>query len=272
MPLIRHIETLDHPELSPYRTLRRPAEHLRDGIFVAEGEKVVRRLLATELTVRSILVTPDWEARLLSEDLLAGRDATALLVGGKELLETIVGFHLHQGIMAVANLPPDSALEAMLHAAPPPKLFVALDSLVNAENVGVVVRSCAAFGVHGIIVGESSSSPYLRRAVRNSMGAVFALPVHHASDLAHELRLLRTGHNCSIIAADPAGARPVGETDFSSDTVIVVGNEGDGISQKVLAEATARVAIPMKGGIDSLNVANACAVFLYEARRQRGSI
>jgi tRNA G18 (ribose-2'-O)-methylase SpoU len=272
MPIIRHIETLDSPELSPYRTLRRPAEHLRDGIFVAEGEKVVRRLLATALTVRSLLVTPEWEARLKEEDILGGRASTTLLVGGKELLETIVGFHLHQGIMAVAHLPPDSNIEAMIHGAQAPRLFVALDALVNAENVGVVVRSCAAFGVHGIIVGESSSSPYLRRAVRNSMGAVFTLPIHHASDLARELRVLRTGHLFSVIAADPSGAHPIGSCDFTSDTVIVVGNEGGGISERVLAEATMRAAIPMSGEIDSLNVGNACAVFLYEVLRQRGAL
>src|SRR5213075_1261562 len=117
MPIVRHIESLDNPELSPYRTLRRPAEHLRDGIFVAEGEKVVRRLLATPLSVRSILVTTQWEARLQAENMLQGRESTVLLVGGKELLETIVGFHLHQGIMAVAHLPPDSAIDAMLNGA-----------------------------------------------------------------------------------------------------------------------------------------------------------
>jgi tRNA G18 (ribose-2'-O)-methylase SpoU len=217
-------------------------------------------------------VTPEWEERLRTEAALAGRDSTTLLVGGKELLETIVGFHLHQGIMAVAHLPADIGIDAMMHGAHSPKLFVALDALVNAENVGVVVRSCAAFGVHGIIVGENSSSPYLRRAVRNSMGAVFTVPIHHASDLAQELRALRTGHRFSVIAADPAGAQPIGKCDFTSDTVIVVGNEGDGISEHVLTEATMRVAIPMNREIDSLNVGNACAVFLYEARRQRAAL
>ena len=233
---------------------------------------MVRRLLATSLTVRSILMTPEWETRLREDDLLEGRESTTLLVAAKEMLETIVGFNLHQGIMAVANLPADAGIDAMIQGAPAPRLFVALDALVSAENVGVVVRSCAALGVHGIIVGESSSSPFLRRAVRNSMGAVFTLPVHHATDLAGELSLLRTGHMFSVVAADPAGAKQIGSCDFTSDTVIVVGNEGGGISERVMAEATVRAAIPMSREIDSLNVGNACAVFLYEALRQRGAL
>jgi tRNA G18 (ribose-2'-O)-methylase SpoU len=272
MANVRVIESLEIPELAAYRTLRRPEEHLRSGIFVAEGEKVVRRLLSTGMQVHLLLMTPEWHKRLAGSPALLERDTTAVYIAGKDLLESIVGFNLHQGIMAVANLPPERSLDTIAGECPSPKLFVALDGLVNAENVGVVVRNSSAFGVHALVVGESSSSPYLRRAVRNSMGCVFNLPIHHSKNLKRTLRQLREEHGFGIIGTAPHDSRSIGEADFTGAIVLILGNEGNGISPAILEECTSRVAIPMMNGTDSLNVANASAVFLYEIARQRGEI
>ncbi|TLY28322.1 MAG: hypothetical protein E6K56_10090, partial [Ignavibacteria bacterium] len=143
--------------------------------------KVVRRLLDSNLPVISLLLTEEWYEKLLAGSPLPSRPMppniadASIFVAGKKLLESIVGFNLHQGIMAVAKMPADRSLEETLHNTSRPYLLVALDGLVSAENVGVVARNCAAFGVDAVISGETSSSPYLRRAVRNSMGAVFHL-------------------------------------------------------------------------------------------------
>lgn len=266
------ITSLDAPGVEPYRTLRRQADHFREGIFVAEGEKVVRRLLASGMKVRSMLLTPEWRASLFppGTDPPAG---AALYVAPKSLVEGIVGHNLHQGLMAVAETPPDTPFDALLRCGTPGRrLFVALDDLVNAENVGLAVRNCAAFGVDGVICGETSSSPWLRRAVRASMGTVFGLPIHHAADLAAELRaMVATAGDGRIdtVAADPAGGVSLYDARFDSDVCIVVGHEGTGIRPGVLAACARRVSIPMWRGTDSLNVGSACAVFLAEARRQR---
>lgn len=266
---VKTITSLDSPELQPYRTLRRSVEHMERGIFVAEGEKVVRRLLASKLTVLSLLITPERFDQLKRAQEISQQAAFTVFLAEKAILETIVGYNLHQGIMAVAKVPEEPTLERLLNGISKPYLLVALDGLVNSENVGVIVRNCAAFSVDAILVGETSSSPYLRRAVRNSMGAVFQIPVIHAGDLAASLRDLAERHRTKVLATLPHGRSFIHQADLSGNVCLVLGNEGDGVSQRILDACSGHIAIPMSSGIDSLNVASASAVLLYEAVRQR---
>jgi tRNA G18 (ribose-2'-O)-methylase SpoU len=263
------IVTLEEPDLQPYKTLRRPVEHQRGGIFVAEGEKVVKRLLESRLDVISVLLTPEWLES--SRPLLETREEGArIFVAPKQLVESIVGFRLHQGIMAVARIPQPVTLAAILARTRGPLFLVAVDGLTNAENLGVLVRNCAAFNVDALLVGETSSSPYLRRAVRNSMGAVFTLPVVHVPSLVDAVRQMQSAHSIHVIAAHPhAEQKTLQETALRRDCCIVFGSEGEGITPTVLAVCNESVAIPMRKGVDSLNVASASAVFLYEVQRQR---
>ncbi len=180
-------------------------------------------------------------------------------------MQQIVGFHLHQGIMAVAGIPPDPPLSSFRTGC----LLVALDDLQHAENVGTLVRNCAAFGADGLIVAGTGCTPYLRRAVRNSMGAVFSLPVVHTDNLLETLGLLRREFGTRIVAADAQGDRTIEEVDLEGSICVVAGNEGSGVSRALLESADARLHIPMDKDTDSLNVATAIAVILYEARRQR---
>jgi len=268
-PRVIPVESLDYPELAPYRTMRQPVDHLRRGIFVAEGEKVVRRLVDSSLTIESMLLTPEWHERLFRDAPRAGETTFTVFVAAKELLEEIVGFHLHQGIMAVGRVPAAPPLPAWAATLGAKGLLVALDGLVNSENVGVIVRNAAGFGVDAILSGDTSSSPYLRRAVRNSMGAVFSLPVFGTESLPKSLQLLRDEQAFEIIGADPGGGESLNDARFGGRVCLVLGNEGNGLSEEVLDACTRRIAIPMQNGTDSLNVANASAVFLYELSRAR---
>ena len=247
--------------MQPYRTLRRPLQHIRDGIFVAEGGNVVHRLLESGLTILSILLTPDWLEDLTGRHSLEGVN---IFVADKKLAESIVGYSLHQGVMAVAKVPEEPPLNELLDQLPHPFLLVALDGIVSAENVGVIVRNCAAFGVDAVLADRTSASPYLRRAVRNSMGAVFRLPVLHLN-LADSLPKL----NCRIIATTPAGEESLPDLNFSGDVCLVFGNEGRGVSKQVLDKADVHAAIPMRNSTDSLNVGSSSAVFLYEISKRR---
>lgn len=263
------LTSLDLPELQPYRTLRQPVEHFRAGIFVAEGEKVVLRLFESSLEVLSVLLTPEWleEYRQLLE---SHPQQISVYVADKTILETIVGYNLHQGIMAMGKIPAPANLEDVVVHSPQPYLFVALDGLTNSENIGVVVRNCAAFGVQAIIVGETSSSPYLRRAVRNSMGTVFKIPIVHSNNLKQSLETLHTQYRTKILAAHPHTEELVlQQTDCQKNLCIVLGSEGEGISPNILAACDEAIAVPMHNGVDSLNVASASAIFLYEVLRQR---
>lgn len=269
MVRIQQIESLENPGLAPYRTLRRTVDHERQGIFVAEGEKVVARLMESGLEVVSVLTTKD-RLEIYAERLESQPGTISVFVGDKSLLNTIVGFHLHQGIMAVARIPKAPELSAVVNRSVRPLLFVAIDGMTNSENLGVLVRNCVAFGVQALIVGETSSSPYLRRAVRNSMGTIFKLPVLPSQSIVQTIRELKSRFFIEVIAAHPRASVPLEECLlFEKDCCIVFGSEGNGISQEVLDVCTGAVAVPMKLGVDSLNVSSAGAVFLYEVARRR---
>jgi len=281
---IEKIGSLDLPELAPYRTMRRSAEHEAQGIFIAEGEKVTRRLLESHFTVVSIVLPKKWLEAY--RPLLEARPETVVVyLAEKPLLETLVGYSLFQGVLSVGKIPLPSPLGEILEINRRPQLLAAVDGLSNAENLGALVRNCAAFGVQALLVGETCSSPFLRRSVRNSMGAIFKLPVWEVKmanaaartrrddpprfSLEQTLRDLRArGVRC--LAAHPrAGGKTLSQADFSGDCCILFGSEGNGISPAVLEACDECVAIPMANGVDSLNVGAAAAAFLYEANRQR---
>jgi tRNA G18 (ribose-2'-O)-methylase SpoU len=284
---IQKISALDLPELAPYRSLKRSAEHAKLGIFVVEGDKVLHRLLDSEFTVVSVLLL---ESRLAEfEPKLCARPEKDIpvFVCERPVMDELVGFEIYQGVLAIGKIPELRSLDKILAASPRPHFFVALDGLSNAENIGVLIRNCVAFGVSALIVGETCSSPFLRRTVRNSMGAIFKLPVLELTpsegrvpdskkvgdsslrNLAQTLRELRA-HGVRCIAAHPHTDKKVlWQVDFTGDCCVVFGSEGHGISQEVLAACNEAVAIPMANEVDSLNVSAAAAVFLYEVNRQR---
>lgn len=268
---VQKIDSFDLPELQPYRTMRRQHEQRAQGIFVAEGEKVVRRLLESRLGVKSVLLPQKWLQEL--DPLLRARpEDIRVFVAEKKLLETLTGFSMYQGLLAIGKVPPPPRLDTVLAGAAKPYLVVAVDSLSSAENLGALVRNCAAFDVQALLVGETSSSPYLRRAVRSSMGTVFQLPTLESADLVESLRdLRRRGIRC--IAAHPrADSRTLTQAELAGDCCVVFGSEGYGLSPGVLAACDDAVAIPMPPTVDSLNVGSAAAIFLYEASRQRGKM
>jgi tRNA G18 (ribose-2'-O)-methylase SpoU len=267
---VQPVDTLDLPELAPYRTMKWQYEHRKEGIFVAEGEKVVRRLLESNMEVISLLLPPNWLTEYA--DLLARRPEPVIraFTAERNALEELTGFTMYQGVLAVGRVPQPMTLDKMLASSADPALLVAVESVSNAQNLGGLVRNCAAFGAHGIITGETCCSPYLRRAVRGSMGTIFKLPALEVENLVQTMSELRR-RSFHIIAAHPhTDQRRLSQADFRQTSVILLGSEGSGLSQAILNECNEAVAIPMQNGVDSLNVGTAGAIFLYEAARQRG--
>ena len=274
---IKHIASLDLPELEPYRTLRRPIEHLEQGIFIAEGEKVMVRLLESELTVHSVLLSQDW-FDIYQPLIERNGNSIEIFIGAKKLLESIVGHVLHQSIMGVGKVPkPVLSSEIMKQGAdvaqssPLPKtssLFVLADGITNAENMGVIVRNCVCFGVDALMVLPTSCDPYLRRSVRNSMGNIFQLPIVYIHDTIQEILWLKKS-GIRLIAAHPhEQSIDIRNATFSNDSCLVLGAEGHGISPEVLELCDEFITIPMKEGVDSLNVASASAVMLWEISKR----
>jgi len=266
---IQPVQTLDAPELALYRTLKRVQEHERAGVLVAANIKVIKRLLASRFTVVSALLTPAWLEKL-EPQLRARPESIGVYVAEQKILETITGYKLHQGALAVAKIPPLPDLETLLKNSPHPLLLAAVEGIASAENLGAVVRTCAAFGAHVVIVGETCGSPFQRRAVAGSMGTIFEQPVVRVDKLAETLLALRA-RGVSCLAAHPRpGATKLANAALRGDCCLVFGAEGPGLTADALAACDDMVEIPMPSHMNSLNVAVATGIFLYEATRQRG--
>ncbi len=265
---VRPITSLDLPVLAPYRTMRQQLDHYRERLFVAEGDKVIRRLLASDLAILSALMTPIHLEPL--RPLFEARSETIeVFLGEKSLLETLTGFSMYQGLLACALIPAPVELDVALELGGRPRLLVAVDGLCNAENLGGLVRTAAAFNADALVVGATCAHPYLRRAVRASMGAVFHLPVVEPVTLNDALLELRRRGVVCVGAHPHACGRPLPEADLANDCCVVFGSEGHGLSAEVQQACDVLTAVPMADGVDSLNVAAASSIFLYEIWRQR---
>ena len=266
MAPVARVNDKDDPRLVPYRSLRAVTDaggRARTGVFVTDGETVTRALLRSRLTVQGVLCDEAGLERIAAEVRARGLSEEQVLLADRALITRIVGFRLHQGVMGLGERPPPPSLCA---CAPP---AIALDRLEHAENVGAIVRSAAALGVRRVIVDGRSAHPYLRRAVRVSMGTVFDTDVHEVPDLAEALSRLREETDATVVGATLApGATPLPRFGFGDRFVLVVGNEGEGLDARTERACDALVTIPMRG-FDSLNVAAAAAILLYEATREK---
>lgn len=271
MPPLRLFDAADlrQPGLEPYATLRRTSDQRQAGRFVAEGEGVVRRLLESDFGVESVLVVKD-RLEALRPAIEARPETIDVYVASTvEAIHRVTGYRSERA-KAVGRVRRALGVADLLRDAPPPRLFVALDGVTNAENVGVVVRNAAGLASHGVLVGATSCSVLLTRAIRTSMGTVFSLPFVDGVPLLEAMGALRAA-GVALVAADVRAARPPADLDFRRDTCLVLGAEGHGISPEVLAACDVATAIPMAPGVDSLNVASAAAAILYEAQRQRAA-
>lgn len=219
------------------------------GHFIGDGPKVVRRMLAAGVTVK-ILAEPE---RLGDLAIPAGVEVK---LASRARMEEMLGYRYHGGVMAMGRIPPESPMRGTFH--------LALDGLANAENVGAILRSAAAFGCDGVVWSKGTSSPWLRRAVRVSVGAPLVMPCHEVPDLAGFLR----GRNAwaAHIHGEKRDFRTV---DMTQPIVLVVGSEADGVSPGVLEASRGTIWIPMVSTWDCLNAAASAAVLLAEVRRQR---
>ena len=256
------IDSPDDPRLADYQSLtdvalRRRVEPER-GLFIAEGEKVVRRAVAAGYAVRSLLCAASRSADLLD---LPG----VHYVASYEVLQQVTGFHVHRGVLAaLARRKLPSLDEVQRHA----RRLMVLEELSSTTNLGAVFRSAAALGIDGIILAPTCGDPLYRRSVRVSMGQVFAIPYARCETWPQPLAELRQA-GWRVLALTPhSDAVPVDEVAHgpSDRLALLLGAEGDGLSQAALAAATEQVRIPMSAGVESLNVAAAAAVAAFALR------
>ncbi len=267
--MARLIEIADpaDPRLADYRDLRdvqlRRALEAEHGLFLAEGEKVVRRAVEGGFEARSFLMAPRWLDGLA--DVLDASDAPCYVLS-EALAERVTGFHVHRGALASLHRRPDPSPESVIEGA---RFVLVLEDLVDHTNVGAAFRSGAALGVDAVLLSPRCADPLYRRAVKVGMGAVFSLPWTRVPDWYDALPTL-AGHGFTSVALTLApDAVPLEEAVAGLDRVaLVLGSEGQGLTSRWEQSADRRAIIPMAAGIDSLNVAAAAAVACYVTARR----
>ncbi|WP_278259660.1 RNA methyltransferase [Nocardioides convexus] len=252
----------DDPRLADYRDLRDvelrkhlEAEH---GLFLAEGEKVVRRAVEAGFTARSFLMAPRWLDGL--GDVLDRSDAPCYVLS-EALAEEVTGFHVHRGALASLERRPLPSVEEVLDGA---RSVLVLEDLVDHTNVGAILRSGAALGFDAVLLAPRCADPLYRRAIKVAMGAVFSLPWTRLPDWYDALPDLSARGYTTVALTLAADAVPITDAVAGLDRVaLVLGSEGHGLSPRWEQSADRRAIIPMAAGIDSLNVAAATAVACY---------
>ncbi|WP_244928248.1 RNA methyltransferase [Nocardioides sp. W7] len=267
MATLIEIDDPADPRLADYRDLRdvelRKNLETEHGLFLAEGAKVVRRAVEGGFAPRSFLMAPRWLDGLA--EVLATTDAPCYVLS-EALAEEVTGFHVHRGALASLARRPLPPVQEVLAGA---RSVLVLEEIVDHTNVGAIFRSGAALGFDAVLLAPRCADPLYRRAIKVAMGAIFTMPWTRLPDWYDALPDLSAAGFTTVALTLADDAVAVDEAVAGLDKVaLVLGSEGHGLSPRWEQAADRRAVIPMREGIDSLNVAAASAVACYVAMRR----
>ncbi|MFJ7770424.1 TrmH family RNA methyltransferase [Streptomyces sp. NPDC097107] len=261
----------DDPRLHDYtgltdvelRRRREPAE----GLFIAEGEKVIRRAGEAGYTMRSMLLSAKWVDTM--RDIIDEAPAPVYVVD-PALAEQVTGYHVHRGALASVQRKPLPTAAGLLTTA---RRVVVMESVNDHTNIGAIFRSAAALGMDAVLLSLDCADPLYRRSVKVSMGAVFSVPYARLDTWPTGLETVREAGFTLLALTPDDRAKALGEVaPHRMDRVaLMLGAEGDGLSRRALAASDEWVRIPMSHGVDSLNVGAAAAVAFYAVATGRPS-
>lgn len=257
------IESKDDPRLEIYQNMRDRILVREQGFFIAEGENIVLRLLHSSYQVSSIFIAENRLSRLapyLSDDVVC-------YTAPEKLINQIAGFKFNRGIIACGVRRPLPSIKDITLNSKGPLTIVICAGVFEAENLGLILRTCAALGVDTVLLGDRALDPFYRRVVRVSTGAVFSLNLAQSDDLSTDLIWLKDRGvelYATVLAED---AVPLQQIKIKKRTGLLLGNEGQGLRTDLIKLCQQRITMPMHGGMDSLNVAMAAAIFIYHFRR-----
>ncbi|MFL6091244.1 MAG: TrmH family RNA methyltransferase [Aeromicrobium sp.] len=230
------------------------------GVYIAEGEKVIRRAAAAGHAPQSFLLAPRWVEALA--DVLVRYDVPIHVLDEREI-EAVTGFHVHRGALAAFERPEPMPLAALLAAS---ERLVVVEDLVDHMNVGSIFRNAAALGFDGVVLSPRCADPFYRRSIKVAMGAVFALPHTRLDDWYAAPAALREAGFTSYAMTLGPDAVPLDAVIPDDRAALIVGSEGPGLTEHWRRSADVRITIPMAAGIDSLNVAASVAIACWHFR------
>jgi TrmH family RNA methyltransferase len=255
---------LSRAEEKRIRSLAHRRGRAREGLFVAEGIRVVEELLSAGIVPTLAVVSSSLEdterGKRLLQRLEGGTDVRR---GTDGMLRELADTTAPQGVLVVAETPSVSVAELNPEGR---SAALVLDGVQDPGNLGTLARSAAAFGCDLLACLPGTVDPWNAKSVRASAGALFRLPVVSAGP--EELTEWLGRHGYRVAGADASG-EPVGAGEWGERVALVVGNEGAGLSEGIRERCERRVAVPMRGGTESLNVAVAGAILLYELTKER---
>jgi tRNA G18 (ribose-2'-O)-methylase SpoU len=261
------ITSADDPRLADYRDLRdvelRKSLEAAEGLFLAEGAKVVRRAAAAGFAARSFLMAARWLDGLA--DVLDASDAPCFVVS-EALAEEVTGFHVHRGALASMRRRPLPSVAEVIEGA---RSVLVLEDIVDHTNVGAIFRCGAALGFDAVLLAPRCADPLYRRAVKVAMGTVFSVPWTRLPDWYDALPTLEAAGFTTVALTLAEDSVDIEEAVAGADKVaLLLGSEGHGLSERWERAASRRAIIPMHAGVDSLNVAAATAVACYVTARR----
>jgi tRNA G18 (ribose-2'-O)-methylase SpoU len=267
---VERIHRADDPRVAVYRGVR-DGELVRSrGLFVAEGRLIVRRLVDDGRYDLHSMLLNDAALRDLEATIAATKEDVPIFVSGADQLAEIAGYDVHRGCLALVHRRPETTAAELLASA---RTIVVLEAVTNADNVGGVFRNAGAFGVEGVLLSPTCCDPLYRKAIRTSMGATLGVPfarVGHDEWPGLLQRMRAAGFTIAALTPrEPSetlatyAARP-----RAPRLALIVGTEGAGLTPETEEAADDRVRIPIAGGVDSLNLAVATGIALYELRTQ----
>ncbi|MFG2075657.1 TrmH family RNA methyltransferase [Nonomuraea maritima] len=273
--VLEYVTDPSDPRLTDYTRMRdvelRKSLEAERGLFLAEGEKVIRRAIGAGHPIRSVLTTDRWLASL--RDVLG--DATVYVVSD-EVMAGVAGFQVHRGALASMERLPLPSVETLLKSlAGGPRRLLVLEDLADHSNVGAIFRSAAALGVDAVVLSPRCADPLYRRAVKVSMGAVFSIRYARMDDWFRGLAQLREAGFRTLALTPDQTATPLDAVALTERVALLLGAEGDGLSSHWLEEADEAVCIRMSAavmasGVDSLNVVAAAAIACHDLMRSAG--
>ena len=252
-----------NPWVKQLRRLHQAKYRRSQQQFLLEGTHLVQEAIAVQCPLAAVCATPDWQRRhsTLWAKLQSGSDRQELV--SPEVLRAIATTSTPDGVVAIAPQQPYQHFDDT-----PPRLGIAVEGLQDPGNLGTLIRTAAAVGSDGLWLNDSSVDLTHPKVLRASAGQWFHVPKYMTANLSTRIATWQNG-GCQVLATAAAGAIPYWDIDFNRPTVLVLGNEGAGLSPQIKAAASQVISIPMTNGVESLNVGVAAAVILFEALRQR---
>ena len=264
MSRVTLIDAPDDPRIAPFRAVRERDVAGREGLFIAEGEVVVRLLARSRGHRPRALLLAEQRVAVQGDLIAALPPEVPVYAASQAVMDAIVGFPIHRGILGLGERAPDPDPDALLAGSGPQALVVVASGIGNHDNMGGIFRNAAAFGADAVILDAGCCDPLYRKAIRVSVGAALITPtVRLAADV--DLIDLLTRHGFEALALSPRGETALSAWRPAGRTAVILGSEGPGLPEALLARART-VRIPMSSGFDSLNVAVTCGIVLHHFR------